>query len=350
MAAVAEVKRLEALHALEILDTEPEERFDRIVRLASAMFSVPTALVTLVDTDRQWNKSCIGFDAKQIPRSESLCSHAIESDGPLVIGDLRADPRFPGHPLATEGSPVRFYAGHPVRAPGGERVGTLCIADPLPRDPESIDLERLHDLAQLVETELARDELEAALTERAESQADLRAIMESTSEGIISFNRSGLVRTANPAAERLFGTEPGGLLGTPVSELLAEISWSYAAEALRENRADDGRTLIGRRGIIRGRRRDGSEFPLEFAISTTNIGGSDTYVGVGQDVTGREAAAQELRDRERRFRAVFEHAGVGLIISRNGVLLDVNAAFGEMLGRSVNELRGRAWAELTHRR
>ena len=299
MAAVAEAKRLEALHALEILDTEPEERFDRIVRLATAMFSVPIALVTLVDADRQWNKSCIGLDAKQFPRSVSLCSHAIESDKPLVIGDLRSDPRFPGHPLATEGSPVRFYAGQPVRAPGGERVGTLCIADPSPRDPDGIDLERLRDLGQLVESELARDELEAAVAERAESQADLRAIMESASEGIISFNSSGLVRTANPAAERLFGTEPGGLEGNPVSELMAEMSWSQAEEALRENRADDGQTLIGRRRIIRGRRRDGSEFPLEFAISTTSIGGADTYVGVGQDVTGREAAAHDLRERER---------------------------------------------------
>ncbi len=348
MAAVAEAQRLEALRALEILDTEPEERFDRIVRLAAAVFSVPIALVTLVDADRQWNKACIGLDAKQVPRSESLCSDAIQSDVPLVIGDVRSDTRFPGHPLATEGSPVRFYAGQPVRAPGGERVGTLCIADPSPRDPDGIDLGRLRDLGQLVETELARDELQAALTERAESQAGLRAIMESTSEGIISFNRSGRVRTANPAAERLFGYQPGGLEGMPVSELLAEISWSYAEEALREDRADDGQTLIGRRRIIRGRRRDGREFPLEFAISTTSIGGAKTYVGVGQDVTGREAAAQQLRERERRFRAVFEHAGVGLIISRNGVLLDVNAAFGEMLGRSVNELRGRAWAELTH--
>ena len=130
MAAVAEAKRLAALHALEILDTEPEERFDRITRLATAVFDVPIALVTLIDADRQWNKSCVGLDVKQWPRSISLCSRAIESDEPLVIADLRSDRRFPGHPLADEGSPVRFYAGQPVRAPGGERVGTVCIADP----------------------------------------------------------------------------------------------------------------------------------------------------------------------------------------------------------------------------
>ena len=348
MAAVGEAKRLQALHALELLDTEPEERFDRIARLATAVFSVPIALVTLIDADRQWNKSCIGLDVTEWPRSISLCAHAIELDDPLVVSDLRADPRFAGHPLAAEGSPVRFYAGQPVRAPGGERVGTLCIADPEPRELDGVGLQRLRELSAMVESELAREELEAAVVQRTESRAGLRAIMESTSEGIISFDPSGVVRTANPAAERLFGSEPGGLVGTQVSRLLAEISWSFAEEALRENRAGDGETLIGRRRVVRGRRCDGSEFPLEFAISTMRVGGVETYVGVGQDVSGREAAIQELREREGRFRAVFEHAGVGLLISRNGVLLDVNASFGEMLGRSVRDLRGRAWAELTH--
>jgi PAS domain S-box-containing protein len=348
MAAAAEAKRLEALHALEILDTEPEERFDRITRLAAAVFGVPISLVTLIDADRQWNKSSVGLDIKQWPRSVSPCARAIEGDEPLVIADLRADPRCAGQTLAGAGSPVRFFAGQPVRAPGGERVGTLWIADVGPRELDAPALGRLRDLAVLVEAELARAELEAALSDRAESQAGLQAIMESTSEGIITFDRAGVVRSSNPAAERLFGSDPGGLAGTPVSELLAEISWSYAAEALRVNRANDGQTLTGRRALVRGRRRDGTEFPLEFAISTTSVAGAPTYVGVGQDVSGREAAAQELRERERRFRAVFEHAGVGIIISRSGVLLDVNAAFGEMLGRSVAELRGRAWAELTH--
>jgi PAS domain S-box-containing protein len=347
MAAVTEVRRLAALHSLEILDTEPEERFDRITRLAAAVFDVRIALVTMIDADRQWNKSSVGLDSSQWPRSVSLCARAIESDDPLVIPDLRVDPRFPGHALAAEGSPVRFYAGQPVHAPGGERVGTLCIADARPRKLHAQALGTLRDLGILVEAELAREKLEVALSDLAHSQTGLQAIMESTSEGIITFDRAGVVRTANPAAERLFGSEPGGLAGAPVSELLAEISWSYAEEALRSNRAADGQTLIGRRAVVRGRRRDGTEFPLEFAISTTSVRGAPTYVGVGQDVSGREAAAEELRERERRFRAVFEHAGVGLIISRSGILLDVNAAFGEMLGRSVAELRGRAWAELT---
>jgi PAS domain S-box-containing protein len=346
MGAAAEARRLAALQELELLDSEPEERFDRITRLATAVFDVPIALVTLIDADRQFNKSAAGLDVKQWPRSVSLCSHAIESDGPLVISDLRSDPRFPGHALAGEGPPMRFYAGQPVRAPGGERVGTVCIADSRPRELDEPELGRLRDLAVLVETELARAEFETALSDRAESQAGLQAIMESTSEGIVTVDRDGTVQSANRAAERLFGSEPGRLAGTPVSELLAEISWSYAQEALRANRARDGQTLIGRRTLVRGRRRDGTEFPVEFAVSTTSVGAVPTYVGVGQDVSGREAAAQDLRERERRFRAVFEHAGVGIIITRRGVVLDVNAAFGEMLGRSVTELRGRAWAEL----
>ncbi|MFZ0976059.1 MAG: hypothetical protein WAN22_27805, partial [Solirubrobacteraceae bacterium] len=81
---MAEAKRLAALHALEILDTDPEERFDRIARLATVVFSVPIALITLIDANRQWNKSCVGLDVKEWPRPVSLCSRAIKSDDPLV--------------------------------------------------------------------------------------------------------------------------------------------------------------------------------------------------------------------------------------------------------------------------
>ena len=122
-----ETQRLRALQRLKILDTDIEERFDRITRLACRMFNVPIALVSLVDQDRQWFKSRQGLDACQTGRDISFCGHAILHDGPLVVLDATQDPRFDDNPLVVGAPFIRFYAGHPIHSPDGSRIGTICI-------------------------------------------------------------------------------------------------------------------------------------------------------------------------------------------------------------------------------
>jgi diguanylate cyclase (GGDEF)-like protein len=150
-----ETQRLRALQGLCVLDTLPEERFDRITRLAARLFEVPIALVSLVDRDRQWFKSRQGLDAPETGRDVSFCGHAILRAAPLIVPDSLADPRFAGNPLVTGGPGVRFYAGHPVHAPDGSRVGTLCLIDRRPREFSAEDAAALADLAQMVDRELA---------------------------------------------------------------------------------------------------------------------------------------------------------------------------------------------------
>jgi diguanylate cyclase (GGDEF)-like protein len=150
-----EAARLSALHETGLLDTEAEERFDRYTRLASRLFDVPIALVTLVDSDRQWFKSRVGLAASQTSRDISFCGHAIVHDAPLVVRDATADPRFHDNPLV-EGDPsIRFYAGAPIRGADGHALGTLCLIDRRPREFDADDLVALRDLAGLVEGELA---------------------------------------------------------------------------------------------------------------------------------------------------------------------------------------------------
>ncbi len=150
-----EVIRLETLHALNILDTAPEERFDRLTRLARRMFHVPIALVTLVDANRQWFKSSVGLAATETPRDVSFCAHAILEDGVMMIPNALVDPRFADNPSVTGEPHVRFYAGCPLQAPNGTRLGTLCIVDNKPRILDTEDLAALRDLAAIVEDELA---------------------------------------------------------------------------------------------------------------------------------------------------------------------------------------------------
>lgn len=158
-----ESERVAELRDLGILDTPPEERFDRYTRLASRLFGVPTALVSLVDSNRQWFKSRVGLDAPQTPRDVSFCGHAILNDDPLVINDAKEDPRFAQNPLVTGDPNIRFYVGAPLKGPSGHTLGTLCLIDSKPRTFDAADLRDLTDLASLVEGEFAA--LEAVSTD-----------------------------------------------------------------------------------------------------------------------------------------------------------------------------------------
>jgi phosphoribosyl 1,2-cyclic phosphodiesterase len=144
-----EPERLAALRSLGLLDTPPDERFDRYTRRACERFGVPLALMTLVDRDRQWFKSRVGIEFTESPRDQSFCAHAILGPDVMQVPDTTLDPRFADSPVVTGPPRVRFYAGAPLHF-DGHRVGTLCIADQRPRLLDAADLRELCDLASLV--------------------------------------------------------------------------------------------------------------------------------------------------------------------------------------------------------
>ncbi|MBD8683693.1 sensor domain-containing diguanylate cyclase [Pseudomonas sp. CFBP 13719] len=152
---VHEEERVHALHALNILDTRPEERFDRLTRLARRLFDVPIALVSLVDSDRQWFKSCQGMAATETSRDVSFCAHAILSDQILMVPDAGSDERFHDNPLVTGEPKIRFYAGCPLKVGNGSNVGTLCLLDTRPRVLDAEERGLLLDLASMAEREIA---------------------------------------------------------------------------------------------------------------------------------------------------------------------------------------------------
>jgi len=145
-----EPARLTSLRALGLLDTEPEERFDRITRVATALFSVPMATITLVDERRQWFKSCQGTAGREDPRDASFCAHVVAGREPIIVVDTFKDDRFADNPLVRSGPRIRFYAGHPLTLGNGSCVGTLCLLDTRPRTLMGPDQERLRDLALMV--------------------------------------------------------------------------------------------------------------------------------------------------------------------------------------------------------
>jgi len=161
-----EDQRLSALEQSQLLDTPPEERFDRITRLASRLFNVPIALVSLVDKDRQWFKSCYGLGVRETARDISFCGHAILGADAFIVENALNDHRFADNPLVTGEPSIRFYAGAPLEDRSGNRLGTLCLIDRKPRAFSAEDKHNLRDLADMVEREFQYQELGSYYGER----------------------------------------------------------------------------------------------------------------------------------------------------------------------------------------
>ncbi len=154
-----EKTRLDTLRALNILDSAPQERFDRVARLARRLFGVPIALVSLIDADRQWFLSAFGIEVKESSRDISFCGHAILGDEIFTIPDTALDPRFNDNPMVTDSPNIRFYAGCPIKVSNGSKLGTICVIDQSPRNFSDDDKELLQDLARMVEQEVGAIQL-----------------------------------------------------------------------------------------------------------------------------------------------------------------------------------------------
>ncbi|MFN2489248.1 MAG: ATP-binding protein [Actinomycetota bacterium] len=173
------------------MDTPVDPALERITRLAAAIFKVPIALVSLVDDDRQWFKSCVGVDDDQTSRNVSFCAHAILSDEVMVVPDALADPRFADNPLVTGGPGIRFYAGAPLKTSDGFNLGTVCVVDTQPRELNGKEIAALSQLAavamDLLELRLAQAQMLAEAEERERAEEELR-------------RKSGLVRLLRAVA------------------------------------------------------------------------------------------------------------------------------------------------------
>ena len=149
-----EAERLAALHACAILDTEAEESFDDIARLAAYVCATPIALVSLVDESRLWFKAKVGFDASEMPRESTFCTQAILKPEPFIIDDALADKRFAKNPYVISDPHVRFYAAVPLITPDGHALGVLCVIDNVPRTLDDEQHEALNVLARQTMTQL----------------------------------------------------------------------------------------------------------------------------------------------------------------------------------------------------
>ncbi|NRD52419.1 GAF domain-containing sensor histidine kinase [Corallococcus exiguus] len=328
-----EPRRLQALRSLCLLDTPAHERFDRIVRAAAHLFRVPISLVSLVDENRQWFKARIGLDGTETPRELSFCAHAILSPSTFIVPDALKDPRFHDNPFVLGAPFVRFYAGHPLRATDGSRVGTLCLIDSQPRDFSDADRTALADMAAWAEGELnALDEREARTALEQQER-----FFEVSVDMLCIAAMDGTFLRLSRAWSRTLGFSDAELYSTSLVDL-----------ALEEDRADTSRHLArAREGIPvlqfehRARCRDGTWRWLQWnAVPDPEEG---LLYAVARDVTQARTLEEERQRVERmknEFIATVSHelrtpltsirGSLGLL--SGGILGPLDAQVAQMVG------------------
>jgi diguanylate cyclase (GGDEF)-like protein/PAS domain S-box-containing protein len=198
-----------------MLDTPPEQRFDQLTELAAMLIGAPIALISLVDRDRQWFKSRLGFPATETRREIAFSAHAILVDGPgpFVIEDTLLDMRFFDNPMVSAHPNIRFYAGQPLRDEHGLPIGTLCVIDRRPRVLDEAQYRALRYIATLIEQEMRGRDDNDLVTALAEVEEQKRLILDTVTEGLVLQDSSGQIIQWNPAAEQLLGINGPQLSG-----------------------------------------------------------------------------------------------------------------------------------------
>lgn len=297
-----EGSRVARLRALDLLDTPPEPVFDAITRMASRLLGVPIALVTLVDTDRQWFKSNVGLAVAQTAREVAFCAHAINGPTPLVVPDALADERFADNPLVTGAPMIRAYAGVPLTTVDGLALGTLCVIDVAPRAFTADELATLQDLAALASNEIqgrdaawrAREIVSDDEALIADSDALFRAIFEQAAVGIAMVGLDGGWLRFNAKLCSILGRTAQALQGATFQDVThpddLPLDLSHV-QALLDGKADQ--YAMEKRYV----RPDGEVVWANLTVALVRRHGIPRYfIAVIDDISERKRAEKSLAD------------------------------------------------------
>ena len=346
-----------------MLDTPPEREFDDLTYLAAQICDTPIALITLLDQERQWFKSCVGLTATETPRDISFCAHAILEHELLVIPDATADERFADNPFVTGEPHVRFYAGAPLVTPEGQALGTLCVIDTVPRQLDQNQQEALRrlgrqviallearpdattkmGLSRLVRHQAERQRLMLA-AETARQDADrlevsevrYRRLFEAAQDGILILDAaSGKIEDVNPYLCDLLGYARDDFLGKQLWEIGTFQDIVANQDAFRKLQEQ----AYIRYNDLPLATKEGQRISVEFVSNVYTSGAQEVIQCNIRSITQRKEAESTLWKREQQFRAVFDNALDAIIITDNeGRFLEVNEAACELYGVSREQL------------
>ena len=306
-----EEARLRRLRHYRILNSAPEQDFQDIVALASLICQTPIAIISLVDSDRQWFKARIGIEAVETSRDVSFCSHTILGEEVFTVENALTDERFADNPLVLGSPGVGFYAGAPLLTPDGLALGALCVVDHSPRKLDEQQIQSLQLLAKfvmrLMDVRLINQDLRDASSDLRKSEQRFRFVTENLSDAIVSLDEKGLIAFATPVITKILGYTPEELIGQPYGFLLSEDMREERTRQLQHYLATGERSLDWRSMILTGRRKDGSTVPIEITANDYLVEGRKVITGVIRDVSARLEAERLIRESEDRFHEITAH-------------------------------------------
>ena len=294
-----EKERLIALKGYNILDTLPEEQFDRLTELAAVICKVPIALVSLIDEDRQWFKSRVGISAEETARSISFCQFTVAEGKVFEVIDAQADDRFVDNPLVTGIPNIRYYLGQPLIDPNGFALGTLCVIDKEPRKLDETQLRGLEVLAKEVVMQIVSQKEKNELE-------NYHRLFNLSNDLICVTGTNGILKKTNPAFGIVLGWREDELVGKPFFDFV------HPDDVKASHQEIDKLTkyLIPLHSKSRFRAKDNSFKIIEWSASPDKVSG-DIYA-TGHDLSKMREADKNLRISEERWKFALENSGDGL--------------------------------------
>ena len=323
--------RLEALTRSELMDSEPEEVFDRLTRLATRLLGAPVATMTLVDDTRQYFKSAVGTPVNQTPLSHSFCQHVVTGGAPLVVTNARLDPRVSEN-AAIDDLDVIAYCGVPLTDADGHTLGSFCAIEHGPREWTEIEIEILTELAHNIMTELDLRAANRALMAR---EHETRSIIESAHDAFVAVDAADLIVDWNPAAERLFGWSAAEAVGRAASEtILPELG---TGGGLERYASAGGPHLPALPIEARARHRDGRTLEVEVSIARADTPEGPRFNALVRDIADRRAAQLQ---REQLARVVESTNDAVITVDLGGTITSWNAGAERLYGYTAEQMVG----------
>ena len=347
-----EAQRLQALLDYGVGDTEPEAAFDELTQLASQLFGMPIALVTLLDRDRVWFKARVGTTARESSREVSICNLTIDAKAPVVVHDTWLDSRLANNPQVTGDTPIRFYAGAPLNTPEGFTLGALCVIDHQPREFSDQQRDTLMVLARqvLAQLELRRQNrlLAAALEATHAERTRLRQVLNDTSDGSWEMDLSTGGGHLSASAWALLGQDEREqpVPGQDLAKLLHPVARLQMRQQVQTAIASADARLVMQAEL---RHQAGHEVPVLIRghIQRDAAGRATRIAGTLTDLAPVRRAELQRVEVQKRYLAVVETSLDGVLLSHPGKgLLAANAAACNMLGHTEAELLGFTTADL----
>ncbi|MCC8425234.1 PAS domain-containing protein [Mucilaginibacter sp. UR6-11] len=325
-----ETKRLKALSSYNVLDTLPEKEYDAITRLASYICQVPVALISLIDSDRQWFKSIIGLDATQTSRADAFCNYTILNDEILEVTNAAEDEAFKDNPFVKGDSHIRFYAGAPLIDPEGNRLGSLCVIDMVPRKLTFEQRDALRTLADEVMSHFLLRKQKQELQQSLDAHKEFFNLFDTSPEIHFIADKDSNIELINKAVTAILGYNPQQAIGQSL--------WSFVVGNNREQYLP----------LIEKAKATGQSFDLE--THTLDAAGQEKWIGwcgiykgekwyaSGRDITYQKKILAELEE----LSLIAGKMVNGVAVSdANDKVIWINEAFEKLTGFNTADVEGR---------